>query len=721
MIMSDQLPTTIVGCLLDVSGSMREALEPENTDETKNEGAGERLDAVLRTALKVAQAEQKRNHNALVFVGVFGLKEEKGSPVVDLCSVVEGLLSGYDGEKTGHELLIQLANRNNLSHITKYIKNKFVDSEARIIYTYLLQHPERIEEFVKAIPTKEEMDRNMTRVQGFRYASGALSAAYLGFAFGLPGLGIGAVLGSGFGSTGADAFENHTVETSDGLRLARQMCTEWWQDFENFLPRPVGTVVNLLQKLQNNSSSGNSGEHRETHGRGLLDTLCSFMYGRTPLQNALSKSLATFRGVGQDVKQRILMIVSDGVPTDGDPLEIACKLRDEGVNIAAVYLTSDKHIPTRRLYYHPHHNWNRGQHALFEMASPVAGCKHPIPVLASLGWEIPSSGECKLYTAVCSTTVLDEFCSMLLSARFSSAETLLDILGRVQLDSFIDDQHVQTCKIPSDQGREPTCYAHAAAAVIRMALLRIEGREGGYPSIEEIRERILSTFQPKQGGACVLKVLKWATVNYRPLKFKEVDEDGARQAVLHRRPVLATYRLSLKGWEVFYNSFRTNQSQDFVLTYDLMKPHRVGPDGGGHAVILTKCNASSLTFLNSWGKTWGAAGSFSVENPATLTLEQAGSRQEMKMSFYDIYWLEKDLTKKERKEYNFRVDSTLRAGATKYSSILDIEINCPICNVNSPVADFAGSDIRQTTCPRCYQSFTPELEHLLKALDVRRA
>ncbi len=47
---------------------MREALGAGSSDQQ----AIERLDAVLRVALKLAQAEQRHDPDALVFVGVFG-------------------------------------------------------------------------------------------------------------------------------------------------------------------------------------------------------------------------------------------------------------------------------------------------------------------------------------------------------------------------------------------------------------------------------------------------------------------------------------------------------------------------------------------------------------------------------------------------------------------------------------------------------------------------
>ena len=125
----------------------------------------------------------------------------------------------------------------------------------------------------------------------------------------------------------------------------------------------------------------------------------------------------------------------------------------------------------------------------------------------------------------------------------------------MQLDAYINDQHGRTCKNLSDQGQSMSCYAHATAAVLHMALLRIIGCEGGCPSIEEIPERILNEFRPRPNGHSVKKVLKAALLWYGPLHFRKTDEEGARHAVLHRRPVLTTFHLSNSGWDIFSQHF----------------------------------------------------------------------------------------------------------------------------------------------------------------------
>jgi hypothetical protein len=473
-----------------------------------------------------------------MFVGVFGLDTDAGCPpVVDLCGVVDGLLDDRDDHRTGHELLIALANRNYLAHITKYIQTKLNDDQARIVYIHLRRHPERVGELVNAIPSQE-------KVKSFRTVSrlgGVSSGAAVGMAFGPIGGVIGGLVGGLVGNTGAAIAEDHAVDNSDGLKLARRIWDEWWQSFANILPRPVADVVDLLQRLQEHPVAGGRGKKP---GAGtLLDTLRRYMYGWTPMRDALTRSLAVFRKY-PIAEKRILVLVSDGVSTDGDPLPLARELQEANVSIAAVYLTGDRSVPRRRLYDQAAEGWNAGQRTLFRMADRVAGATHPIPVLASMGWDVPSSGECALYATVCSAIALDEFFSLLLSARFGSADVLLDIIGRVQLDEYVNDEQVRTRKNPSNQGDSMTCYAHAIAAILHMALLRIVGREGGYPSIEEIRERIEARFPPGPGGRVAEEVLRVATAWYRPLRFRKVDEEGARQAVLHRRPVLSRCRPS---------------------------------------------------------------------------------------------------------------------------------------------------------------------------------
>ncbi|KAK4236843.1 hypothetical protein C8A03DRAFT_35227 [Achaetomium macrosporum] len=723
--MSSTSPAAVVGCLLDVSDSMREALEAGRSDER----AIERLRAVLRAALKLAQAEQRHDPNALVFVGVFGLDTNNGCPpVADLCGAADALLGNPGNHGSGHNLLIARADKENVSHITKYIREKLTNDEARIVDAHLERYPERVKEFVDAIPPEQTVENAKTASRGFGVITGAAVGAALaagvatgGVLLGAASVAASAIGGGAVGNKVADKIEDNAVERSEAMHLARRICAEWLQNFTTLVPRPVDDVIRLLKQLQKRSEVDESSKNGNTGDSTLLDTLRRYMYGCTPMRDALSRSLMVFNE-HLGAEHRVLVLVSDGLSTDGDPLPLALDLQQAKVSMATVYLTSNKTEAPRRLYYQPADSWDPGQRILFGMAARVAGVTHPIPVLTSVGWEVPSAGEVALHATVSSSAALDEFCSLLLSARFGSADALLDVIGRISHDSYINDEHILRCKDPSDQGQSATCYAHATAAVVHMALLRIVGREDGYPSIEEVRKRIEDEFPSKPGGRSTVEVLTAATTWYPPLRFRMVDEDGARQAVLRRRPVLTTFHLSKSGWDVFAEHFRERSSPPEeplpALRRAQMAAHRSLPSDGGHAVVLTTCNPDSLTFLNSWGNKWGNKGSFSVEDHTVLELD--GTSGKYPVNFYDVYWLESELTVTERQAYNAKVDEELRCRAAQYPSILELEARCPHCHDNAPLANFRGS-IRQVQCPhpQCNQYFTPQPGHLMKALYAR--
>ena len=159
--------TGVVGFLLDVSGSMRGALEAGRAEGP----VVKRLQAALRAVLKVVKAEQRQLPDARVFVGLFGLDSDAdpGCPTqIDLCSVIEALVSDPSGHQSGHDLLVSLAKQNNRAHIEKYIRAKLTDDEARFLYVYLQQEgrESQIDEFIAGIPSDETIENPGKQVRG---------------------------------------------------------------------------------------------------------------------------------------------------------------------------------------------------------------------------------------------------------------------------------------------------------------------------------------------------------------------------------------------------------------------------------------------------------------------------------------------------------------------------------------------------------------------------
>ncbi|KAH7246655.1 hypothetical protein BKA59DRAFT_439300 [Fusarium tricinctum] len=706
--MSNSNSQVVVGCLLDVSGSMRKTLEPDCSSEL----ASERLGDVLRAALKLAQAERQQNPNALMFVGVFGLRtseEAPNPPAVDLYRIADSLLDDVGNYDSGHDLLIARANQNNVGHISRYIRSKLSNREARIVNAYLRRHPEEVEEFVDAIPSEGTVNR--LHWFGTVLTGGAAAPAAAATVSGVFGGAVSGAAGVAVGSAAGQAIEDNNVENSRALAMARRIQRKWLLDFTEFEPQPVSKVVKILQRFQDYEDHQQR-DLVDDENDNQLDTLRRYMYGPTPMCHALGKALNAFLR-RQNARNRVLVLISDGESTDGDPTAVANDLRNEGISIATVSLTEKKPILQRTLHCEVNPSWDQGTRTLFTLATRVSASSHPIPVLASVGWKIPSAGEIALFSSVCSATVLDEFCSLLLSARFGSADALLDVAGRIHFDDYINKAHLDVRRKPSNQRGKGNCYAHATASVVHMALLRVVSRDGGVPSLNEIRARILSKFPETRDGYDVSKVLAAACGWYRPLQCEEIDEDQARQAVLHRRPVLASFFLSKLGWDEFCRHFvKISEIRGPVLTEAQMAPYYSQEFDDGHAVVLVGCSPNSLTFLNSWGSSWGDNGSFSIENHSVLGL------QDYPMRFYDVYWLESNLSSAEQQAYDIKVDEELHRHADKHPSIFELEYQCPKCQVNSPLAKFSGS-VRRAICPNCIEQFEPEAGCLVQALYVR--
>ncbi|XTI93794.1 hypothetical protein V2W45_1524538 [Cenococcum geophilum] len=269
----------------------------------------------------------------------------------------------------------------------------------------------------------------------------------------------------------------------------------------------------------------------------------------------------------------------------------------------------------------------------------------PLPIMQQLKKEnviivivyLTSDPNAALYTTVNSAAALNKFCSILLAAYFGLAKTLLNILSRVNLNKYINNK---------------VCYAYATAFILHSALLYIVGRTNSYPTIKQIRDRILTEFPEYNWG--------WNTEVYPPLRFNK--------AVLRRRFILSTFHLLKPGWDAFDRYFcSTAATRCNVLTRAKIEAHRDLKEDGGHAVALVGCAPNALT----------------VEDASSLKLmyeRDDRARARVAACFYD-------LDRSERVAYKRR---------------------CLICRNISPVIKFGGNVLRAIyPAEGCGEGFKP--------------
>ena len=139
--------------------------------------------------------------------------------------------------------------------------------------------------------------------------------------------------------------------------------------------------------------------------RELLENVEPFIYGLTPLYQAIKKAISLFE---RDTStNKFLFVVSDGKPTDGSNEdrnkinEISSKLRKAGVKIVSCFISEAKDIQPKRLYEEMQPGWKPGAQFLFSLSSKISTQLIPLAILVKRGWKVDiTKNETKLFLHV---------------------------------------------------------------------------------------------------------------------------------------------------------------------------------------------------------------------------------------------------------------------------------------------------------------------------------
>ena len=308
-------------------------------------------------------------------------------------------------------------------------------------------------------------------------------------------------------------------------------------------PRTVKDVSNMLNILLKDEQSPSSSEVED-----IIDSIKPYIYGRTPMVKALRDAKEIFDAdTNSGINPKILFILSDGYSTDGDPTCIAQKMKSSNVIVVTCYLTSEP-IPNfnpKCLVDEEDHSWSEGARTLYRMSSTMPNTNAPITHLIDYGWELPLSGECRLFLRANSLDIVEEFCKVAVSQLTHGTDALVHMLGRLSLTEYINQTN-DDFKAQQQIGK--TCYANAIATVFHLAMHRIADREGGIPGFKAIRSRIIREYGKE--GANTEMVVKRVSQEYR-LKCHKINEEGARKAINERQPVVTRFSWKGKQEEMF--------------------------------------------------------------------------------------------------------------------------------------------------------------------------
>lgn len=144
----------------------------------------------------------------------------------------------------------------------------------------------------------------------------------------------------------------------------------------------------------------------------------ALIFGSTPMREALEKIHERFKkelsnyARGKEITS-VLLLVSDGDPTDGDPEPPAQNIRSLGVTIVSCYITDSDVSSPRVLKASPDDKWPEGAKRLFRMSSVIEVNSPLSHYLLRQGWTIEEGAKC--FIQVNHSEVLEEFVDFALS------------------------------------------------------------------------------------------------------------------------------------------------------------------------------------------------------------------------------------------------------------------------------------------------------------------
>ena len=438
-------------------------------------------------------------------------------------------------------------------------------------------------------------------------------------------------------------------------------------------------------------------ELSKERSRELSQRIEPYIYGGTPLYESIRRATVLMRTNKVSCHKKVLFVLSDGEPRDGDVDDLVKKneavsnLTDAEVNVVGCFVTDSTTIEPRRLYSEMKPEWQEGAQFLFSLSSILTTQSIPRTMFVKRDWSIEvKNNETRLFLQVNHPDHLREACKLARNV-VCFQEALSDLLADVYLDVYIN-QSVRKYKAQEEQ-KGQTCFAHASATVLHLTMTRIHGRQGKTPDFEELKDEMIALFG--KGGSKIKPVLEEMCNKYH-LRYKQVDLKGAMEAVASSRPVIAAFWLTLDEWDRFYEFFETNRKG--ILTkkkIDITARPPSNPDTHGHAVVLTSFNGEHLRLLNSKGPHWGDNGFFKVQNADVLGF-----------MFYDVYWEIEDLNKKEKTSFKELGSKRAKWLMETLPSLQrdDYTVKCPRCQQDSPVKKFTGN-LSGAKCPKCNKEF----------------
>lgn len=372
-----------------------------------------------------------------------------------------------------------------------------------------------------------------------------------------------------------------------------------------------------------------------------LSFLNDYISAPCPLTTSLKVAFENFEKQSNENNYKIIFLFSDNEreeKIDEDTLKLikyTAKLNQ--IYIFSVYLKPGK-IEKELRFYDSYDGYNN----LFSICSRIRYDDPVMNFFIQKGWELPSSGECKLFLEINDKQNLDklvdlinEFTAELNNNKsIKTPDSIINLFGLTSINYHVNNLIDNFEAI--NQGKTKTCYANAISAAILLTLSKFEKIDKD--KFIKLKEEIIEI--SKDDKKNTFEILKKISGRYK-LSLNEVDEENARKAIMKTRVCVARFGLAENQWKYFYKFFR--QKPKGILKKENLNK-RIGKVIG-HAVVLTHIYKDYLMFLNSYGTNWGDGGFFRVENAKTINAK-----------FIEVFIEPNNFPNKTKEEFNDLVE-----------------------------------------------------------------
>jgi len=208
-----------------------------------------------------------------------------------------------------------------------------------------------------------------------------------------------------FGFGGLVREAESTIRANAEAEIRKKIMLEVKRRLERQLQSVGDTTLSIEEIAQLWESSGETLANAE-----------ELIFGNTPMRECMLEVAKRFeresKSRGQDTTP-ILFLLSDGDPTDGDPLPALEQLKPLGVTVISCFVTDQDIANPRVLFGEPESQWSRGAKLMFDMASTVEENSAFSNFLLRKNWIIKPNA--RLFVQVNHSMILEEFIRVVIS------------------------------------------------------------------------------------------------------------------------------------------------------------------------------------------------------------------------------------------------------------------------------------------------------------------